>query len=69
MDRNCAEQIKSCALQAIESLSRALAETGRKMPELEYAKLKKCVGLSIGRIQTDMLEMVYSQYPDMDDLK
>ena len=41
MDRNCAEQIKIYALQAIENLGRALDETRGKMPELEYARLKK----------------------------
>ena len=34
----------------------------------EFGRIKKAVGLAIGQVQTEILEPVYSRYPDLDDL-
>lgn len=39
------------------------------MTEDEFALIKRGVVLSIGRIQTEILDIVYREYPDLDDLK
>jgi hypothetical protein len=35
----------------------------------EYTDLKRAIGDLLGRIQTGILEKIYTEYPDMDDLK
>jgi hypothetical protein len=43
--------------------------TDKCSPEL-HEKLKRGVGLSIGRIQTEILDRVINkEYPELDDLK
>jgi hypothetical protein len=39
----------------------------RCSPE-EYEKIKRGVGLAIGKIQTDLLDVVVATHPDLDDL-
>ncbi len=34
----------------------------------EFERIKKAVGLAIGQVQSEVLEPVYSRYPDLDEL-
>jgi hypothetical protein len=69
MDRIFASHAKQYALEAIASLSKILIVSSGKCSKQEYEKIKRGVGISIGQIQMDLLEVVYKQFPDMDDLK
>lgn len=68
VDKKSAEKIKNHGLKAISELSSALiAAEGHCSPD-DMERLRRGVGLSIGKIETDLLSIIYNQYPDLDDL-
>ncbi len=69
MDRACATQVKAHALQSIEHMSQVLDAIAGHTTDSEYEALKKTVGFAIGQIQSGILDPIYLQYPDLDDLK
>ena len=69
IEKECAVEVRESALKAISELSRLLEVCRDRCTDGDYERLKKGIGLSIGRIQTDLLDVVYSAYPDLDDLK
>ena len=69
IEKECAAELQECALKAITELSRLLEACRGRCSEDDYERLRKGVGLSIGRIQTDLLNVIYSAHPDLDDLK
>ena len=69
IEKERAAEIRESALRAISELSRLLEACRGRCSDDDYERLRKGVGLSIGRIQTDLLDVVYSAYPDLDDLK
>ena len=69
MKKETAKEIREFALKAIESLSHSLNVAVDKCSEEDVEKLKKAVGLSIMKIDSDVLGFVYSKYPELDDLK
>ncbi len=70
INKQDAIQMRDHALKAISELSSILNVVGSgKSSEEEYARVKKGVGISIGRIQTDILDLINSAYPELDDLK
>lgn len=68
MEKSSATNVKEEALRAIESLSRILIFAKAGYSESEYMALHKEVGLTIGQIQMGLLEPVYAQFPELDDL-
>lgn len=60
---------KDHALKAIVELNKLLLLVEGKCSEEEYEQIKKAVGLSIGRIDVDILSLIYAAYPELDDLK
>jgi hypothetical protein len=68
-DRRSAEELRDAALQAVSQLSRILLVGRNRCSAAEFERIKKAVGLAIGQVQTEILELVYSRYPDLDDLK
>ena len=69
MEKQCAIEIRKLALEAVSRLSQVLVIAENRCDKQEYEQLKKGVGLSIGSIQMDLLEIVDSAFPDLDDLK
>jgi hypothetical protein len=69
IDKQCATEIRDLALKSIMNLSQILQVIRGRCTEQEYEKLKKGVGLSVGKIQIDILDVVYITHPDLDDLK
>ena len=69
MNQETAQEIKEYALKAIENLSISLNVAIDKCSEEDFEKLKKAVGLSIMKIDSDVLAFVYTKYPELDDLK
>jgi hypothetical protein len=69
IDKQCAVEIREYALKAIAELSRALNASQGRCSEEDYEKIKKGVGISIGRIQSDLLDHIYTAFPELDDLK
>jgi hypothetical protein len=69
MDRELAVAIKDHGLKAVVELGLALKCCFKRCSPEEYAILKRAIGLSIGRINLELLDVVYAQYPDLDHLK
>lgn len=69
MDRDLAIDLKDHGLKAVVELTLALNCCYERCSPEEYAILKRAVGLSIGRINLELLDVVYTQYPDLDHLK
>jgi hypothetical protein len=70
MNKDFAISAKQYALCAVENFSQLLtsAKAGGCSQE-EYLQLHKEIGLLIGSTHMRVLEMIYKQYPDLDDLK
>lgn len=67
MNRQLAELTKQHALTAVTELI-AIARTDQDWAAEDLARLRKAISLTVGRIETDILGLVYGQYPDLDDL-
>lgn len=69
MKKEFAVYCKNNSLLAIEEFSKILmrAQEGGCTAE-EYLVLQKEVGIIIGKVQMGILQAVYSEYPDLDDL-
>ncbi len=67
MTRETAQIIKERCNRALRELT-SILEIKNDCTEEEFAAVKRGVGLSLGRIQMELLEMVNAQYSDMDDL-
>jgi hypothetical protein len=68
-DRGSAEKIRDLSLQAVSRLSEVLSLSRSGCSEQEYERFRKGVGLAIGQIQAEILDPIYSQYPDLNHLK
>lgn len=66
--KETAIQIQKRALNAIVELNEILSELHPECSEDDYVVIKRGVGLSIGRIQMELLEPLYRQHPEIDDL-
>lgn len=69
IERQCAIEVIELGLEAISKLSRVLHAIHGHCTDEEYELLKRGIGLSIGKIQTEILDFIYVAYPDLDDLK
>lgn len=67
-DRQSAEALRDQSLQAVSQLSRVLMVSRNRCSPDEFERVRKGVGLAIGHVQSEVLDMIYSQYPDLDDL-
>ena len=68
MNKLTAIEIKRESLHAVEALSRALNHAKTGYTEDEFAALHQEIGMLIGRIQMGVLEPIYTNYSDLDDL-
>ena len=69
VNKQDATDMRNHGLSAIEELSRLLnIALDRCSPE-QYEQIKRGVGLSIGRIQLEVLDVIYAAYPELDHLK
>ena len=69
MNKQDATKMRTHGLSAIEELSRLLIIALDKCPPEQYKQIKRGVGLSIGRIQLEVLDVIYAAYPELDHLK
>ena len=68
INREIAIQVQQHALAAVKSFSEALYACTDRCSAEEYDQIKRGVGLSIGRVETELLTIIYKQFPDLDDL-
>ena len=69
MNKQDAIEMKRHGLNAIEELSDLLTIALDRCSPEESEQIKRGVGLSIGRIQTELLDVIYQTYPELDHLK
>lgn len=67
-DRRSAEELRELSLQAVSQLSEILRHSRDRCSQEEFERIKKGVGLAIGQVQSEILDTIYSRYPDLDDL-
>jgi len=68
MNETSAKNICDYALSAIEDLSRALNVAQHSLNSEDFEVFKKSIGMSIIRIDTDILAFIYKKYPDLDHI-
>jgi len=69
MTKQAATQIRDMAIKAIADLSALLKGADGNCSAKEYENLRRAVANTIALIDKDILWAIYSQYPDLDDLK
>jgi len=69
VNKEDAIEMRKHGLNAIEELSRLLNIALDTCPPEQYELIKRGVGLSIGRIQLELLDVIYAAYPELDHLK
>lgn len=69
IEKNTAIEVQKHALDSIKSLSLALEACDSRCSPDEFERIRRAVGLSIGRIETELLAIVYKAYPELDDLR
>ena len=61
-------EVKNLSLSAVRDLTSILHITEKNISQDEYEKLKEGVGRTIGEIQIRLLDLIYSQHPELNDL-
>jgi hypothetical protein len=69
IERPAAKEVRDLALKAVSELSQILHVSKGRCSDEEYERIRKGVGLAIGKIQSDVLDFVCAAYPELDDLK
>jgi hypothetical protein len=64
-----AERVHRSAISAIVELSALLRDIQGTCTDDELDQIRKGVGLSIGTIQTEIMDPLYVHHPELDDLK
>lgn len=68
MDKEIAIEIKSKTLDTIAQLSELLLYCEKTCASNEYESIRKGIGLTIGRLQSSILDLVYCKFPELDEL-
>ncbi len=68
MDKTSAQEITQLSLDAITALSKLIVVSQNNCSKEDYEMIKKGAGMSIGKIQTNILDIIYSKFPELDDL-
>ena len=66
---NAALRVKKRALAGVAELDGIIADLQGQCSDDDLEVIRRGVGLSIGKIATDLLEPVFAQHPEIDDLK
>jgi hypothetical protein len=69
MNKEIAMEVQTHSLNAIVELTKLLNTVHENVSSEDFERIKRGVGLSIGRIQTEILDIVYEEYPELDHLK
>ena len=66
MNKECATEIRDHTLKAFENLNLALIAAKDGCDNEEYEKIKKIIGITIGRVDTELLCYLYDKFPDLE---
>lgn len=68
MTKETAIEIQQHALHAVEALHDALTTSLDNCSTEDFELIRRGVGLSIGTIQMELLEIINAQFPELDHL-
>jgi len=68
LEKDDAKTIRDHALKAIEELMALVYLSKEKCSPEQHEQIQRGVGLSIGKIQMEILEVINTAYPELDDL-
>jgi hypothetical protein len=66
--KEVAAEIQQYAIKAITELTTLLSVANEVCTNEELEPIKRAVGLAIGKIQMELLEPIYKDHPELDDL-
>ncbi len=69
MEKNQAQTVRDLSLSAITDLTKMLAISEGRCAAGEFETLKRAIAGIIGLIQTDILDGICAQYPELNDLR
>ncbi|MFI4999219.1 MAG: hypothetical protein ACHQK9_05010 [Reyranellales bacterium] len=69
MNKDDAVELQRLSIRAMETLSELLIVSKRCLSGDEYELKRRAIGSIIGKIQIDLLEPLYANHPELDDLK
>jgi hypothetical protein len=69
VNRETAIETQRLSIKAIEALSELVLILQGHLSKSEYETRKRAIGSIIGTIQTDLLDPLYVDYPELDDLR
>nr|WP_063572637.1 hypothetical protein [Luteibacter rhizovicinus] len=68
MARETAERVHAASLSAIIGLSSLLRTVQASCSDEDFQEIERGVGLAIGAIQTELMDPLYEDHPELDDL-
>jgi hypothetical protein len=68
LDKELAEIAQTFALRAVKELH-SIVRLNADWDCPSGQKLRRGIGLAIGSIEVDILGLIYSEFPELDDLK
>ena len=68
VEKETALLIQKRSMSIVADLHNFLLEIRFQCTDEDFQMIKRGVGLSIGRILTEILEPIYRQHPEIDDL-
>jgi hypothetical protein len=69
LQKETALQIKKRALLAVAELDAIVSDIRDHCSDEDFELIRRGAGLSIGKIIVELLEPIYAQHPEIDDLK
>ena len=68
IEKEYARQGRDRFLQAFEAMNRALLLVESQFEKETYERMKKAIGIQMGRLNSEFLVEIYKIFPDLDDL-
>lgn len=68
MTKDTAEKIHAASMREVVELS-LLRDVKTLCSDEDFQKIKRGVGLTIGTIRTELVDSLYVEYPELDDLR
>jgi hypothetical protein len=69
VEREIALYIKERALRAIADLDGLIYDVRDRCSDEDFQMIRRGAGLAMAKIITDLLEPIYKQHPEIDDLR
>jgi hypothetical protein len=68
-DKRSTKKLRDVSLRAVSQLSQILRQSRDRCSPAELERVRKGVGLAIGQVQTEILDMIYARYPELNEVR